>query len=196
MTKDKKVVVDAIGELARLQIGVVERYLENLDSFYRQEFARLEELMKEADPDYAEVLIDEHISELEVTALGEQLAIVALYCVAELGTVRVLRWHYGDRAKRLYRYEQLEPALRTDFNTDMRTLSGYDSMNEARLINNAVKHDGRVTKVLADKYASWKDGEELKDLRKAFERLTPGIIDFLMALGVVVIPKNASGQKR
>jgi hypothetical protein len=188
MSRD--VIIDAAAELARLEIDSVARFLDNLKSAFDDEVRRLGELITKADREYADVLGDEFSSEKEVVELGEQLAIVAAYRVVELLSKRVLAFSkYGPKkAGELFRFDRLKDALRKDFGVDISTLDGFAGVNEIRLINNAVKHDGLVSHALAEAYPQWKEGAELKGLREAFERLSGSPSQYVRALAAAVIP--------
>jgi hypothetical protein len=60
-------------------------------------------------------------------------------------------------------------------------LQGFPEINEIRLINNAIKHDGKVNRALAA-YPGWVIGDELKNLDAAFSRLAPGAKLYMVSL--------------
>jgi hypothetical protein len=185
----REVIIEAARELARLEVDIVGRLLLNLNNAFADEVLRLGELISGADKEYADLLGDDFASEKEVAELGEQLAIVATYRVVELLSKRVLSFKYGaKKAAELYRFERLTDVLKADFGVDITTLNGFSDVNEIRLINNAVKHDGLVSHSLANAYPAWKQGTELKDLRKSFERLSGSVPTYVADLAAIVIP--------
>ncbi len=183
-----QVIVECAGEHASLQIRLIRRYIENLRTTYEAEAKRLDAMMSQADnQDYADYLADEHLTELDVVELGGQLAMVALYRIVELSTKALLRFKYHGAAANLYKIDALRQKLRSDFNVALSSLTNFSSADEIRLINNAVKHDGKVSSALAQ-FPGWTRGEALEGLEAAFERLSPAVPDYLMALGNVVVP--------
>lgn len=184
----KQVIVECAGGLASLQIRLIGRFIANLRTTYEAEAKRLDAMMNEADnQDYADYLADEHLTEIDVVELGGQLAMVALYRVVELNTKALLRFRYHGAAADLYKIDALRQKLLSDFNVDLRNLTNFASVDEIRLINNAVKHDGKVSSALAH-YPGWTRGDALEGLEAVFDRLSPAVPDYLMALGNVVVP--------
>ena len=74
------------------------------------------------------------------------------------------------------------------------TLDHADAADELRLLNNAIKHDGKVTKDLA-KYVGWNTGSRVHPLGAAYERLAPAIPLFISDLAHAVLPKKLGGNR-
>ena len=55
----------------------------------------------------------------------------------------------------------------------LRSLCGASEVDELRLINNCIKHSGRVSKTLATNYPGWSSGEPLTNLKAAYRRIAP-----------------------
>ena len=69
------------------------------------------------------------------------------------------------------------------FGVDIKTLPGWDAVDEVRLVNNAIKHAGRVSDELAKGYPKqWAAGQPLGDLAGTYARLRPNITIYLTAL--------------
>jgi len=102
--------------------------------------------------------------------LGYELCIVALYKQVELHTKQVVKRNFPSvDEKALFNFAKLKAALPFKIGK----LKNYAAVNELRLINNAIKHEGRVSKELAKYYPIWKAGEKLDGLEFALNRLSP-----------------------
>ncbi|EGW21597.1 hypothetical protein [Methylobacter tundripaludum] len=114
----------------------------------------------------------------EVRNLGNELCIVALYKQIELHTKRVAKRTFPTLNEReLFNIVSLNAALPFD----IEVLPQFTALDELRLINNAIKHEGLVSPDLAKKFPAWIAGEELKGLDKCYERLLPLVQDYLKA---------------
>jgi hypothetical protein len=133
-------------------------------------------------PEAQEFLADE-LWELDIVArLADQLSIVALYSVVELNTGLMLAYEFGKGARKDASYvRKLSKRLKTK-GIDLKTVPHYRAFDELRLLNNAVKHAGRVTKELAAEYPRWKEGKELTGLDRAYERLRPKVPAYIFSL--------------
>lgn len=111
--------------------------------------------------------------------LGHELSIIALYKRVEIKTGKIAKriLSIPDKTKLSY-IKNLIKSLPFEINT----VKDYDSFNELRLLNNAIKHGGVVNNELAKEYPCWKNGEELKDLGKAYSRLLPGVKNYVTDL--------------
>lgn len=100
---------------------------------------------------------------------------------------RLLRRRYPQEVVRAcYQIDTLKTRLQRD-GIDLEAVPGFSAIDEVRLINNAIKHEGKVTAVLAN-YPGWTKGQELQNLGPAFERLAPRVPEYLENLGLAVIP--------
>ena len=121
-------------------------------------------------PNYQSHLEDEFFSLDEVQKLGYELCVVALYKQVELHTKQVVKRNFPSvDEKALFNFDKLKAALPFK----MGKLKNYAAVNELRLLNNAIKHEGRVSKELAKSYPTWKAGEKLDSLEFALNRLSP-----------------------
>jgi hypothetical protein len=159
-----------------------------LKEAYDSAVCRLEKELRDADALYADYLGDEDYAEALTVDLGDELAMIALYRVVELNSLKALQFRYGTKAKSLYRFDALEPRLRADLNLELSSLSGSTSVNEIRLINNAIKHENKATAALATAFTAWTEDAELHELDKVFKRLSPDVPNYLDALALAVIP--------
>ena len=121
----------------------------------------------------------------EILELGEEFAIIAAYRVVEQHTKLLTRWI--DKSYTRFAWPSFVKLLRARVDIDIATLDGVASVDELRLLNNAIKHDAHVTAELA-RYPGWTEGERVHPLAPTFERLAPQVPVFIAALGRAVIP--------
>jgi hypothetical protein len=168
-----------IGLFVVLEIQVIHRFVENVREMYAFEDKKLADLLDKTDDSYHEGYLEEQQSiEGGVFALGGQLAMVALYQVIELSTKALLRPKYKKKADKFYKFDALKIKIKKDFGVDTETLTNAAAVAEIRLINNAVKHEGRVSPQLAKQFGTqfgWKKGSRLEGLEQAFDRLSPSV---------------------
>ena len=140
------------------------------------------------DEGWLETLFDDdHHFLNEAQKLCHELAIVALYKMVEITSKRAIKTAYPDaRSKDLFKINELKNFLRGK-GVDITRFRHYKAMNEARCINNCIKHDGVVDSKLAA-YSGWVVGSPLENLDRAYHRLVPecesyiaGLIDALIA---------------
>jgi hypothetical protein len=114
----------------------------------------------------------------EIEGLSDELCIVALYKKLEITMTKVLSKFYPhlDKSK-LHNIDYVRRSLPFD----IAALAGYPSMDELRLINNSIKHNGVVNKSLSN-YPGWVENKPLMNLDKAFNRLAPGIKDYVASV--------------
>ncbi|MEE3936555.1 hypothetical protein V2I59_05600 [Pseudomonas viridiflava] len=121
-------------------------------------------------------LSDEAWQLLQIKYLGDSLAIVGLYRLAETQLTKAIIANHRSMDEKV---RAAVMAGKTKF-VKPRKLSGYSAMNELRLINNSVKHDdSKVTPQLARAYRSWKLGERMEDLDAHYDRLKPGVLIYV-----------------
>lgn len=182
--------------LLRLEMLKAGYGLEDIEQFVRGVVAygslahsKLEEqlttLRSEVSPadkaDLELALDDEHYFIGEAKKLAHELSIVALYKKLEITVGRAVKIAYPNAPeKKLFKFDHLKDFLKEQ-GIDASQLSGYTGMNEARVLNNAIKHSGSVSKELA-KFPGWKKGDPLSELDKAFGRLAPPSMDYVKAL--------------
>ena len=162
-------------QLAQEELKLAERRLESDD-----------------DPQYADFLADQYTIAQEIHELSEELAVVAAYRVLELNVKREARWL--DKAYTHFAWPSFTKLLASKTGIALNSLNGSDAINELRLLNNAIKHEGKVTEDLA-KYSSWVIGERVHPLDAAFERLSPAIPPFIEALARAVLPEKLGGNR-
>lgn len=105
-----------------------------------------------------------------------QFFIVVLYRQAELHIKRVVeRAHPVAGESKLFNFKALKIAI--PFNVE--AFPKFSSFNELRMLDSAVKHQGKVSDELSESFQNWKLGEGLTGLDGAYERLKPEIVEFI-----------------
>jgi hypothetical protein len=168
-----------------MQVEVVRRYIDNLAEFHRQELARLDTKISGIDDEIIQSLIEDRLTEDDIRQLGEELSIVALYRVLELTTKQIIKARFGDQ-RWASDIRQLKREL-ARIGVDLEQVDHFQVANETRLLNNSIKHNGRVSAELARKFSSWTVDDELRGLVAAFYRLAPGVPHYLKALAKAVM---------
>lgn len=179
----------ALERVVARELEILEGFRIQLEEQHQSELKKLDEVYGEED-DGIEFLADESYMLDEVLDLGGQLAIVALYRIVELKSSKILGWRWSEKDIKdmnLYKADSLAKALRRELGIDIKALPGFAAVNELRLLNNAIKHQGRVSAQLA-KYPGWVQGEPLRELGVACTRLTPSVPGYLKALAGHLFP--------
>jgi hypothetical protein len=135
-------------------------------------------------PEEAQEFLSEEVDILKsIAGLADQLAIVVLYRVVELNTGRILRHKFGTTvAGKTFSIDRVGEILKKQLGIKIESVPHYRAIDELRLLNNCIKHEGRVSKQLADRYSRWKQGVELTDLGAAYERLRPKVPAYIFRL--------------
>ncbi|WP_339073896.1 hypothetical protein [Teredinibacter turnerae] len=162
----------------------LERIISEIGNYCEKELAALNEeydRIKDSDS----VLADSAVSDISVVEMlgkiSEELIIIGLYKKVELTTKKILSIYFPKRnVEKLYEKSELEKILRK-CRVKLEDISSYSCVDELRLLCNAIKHQGLVTGSLA-KYPQWKKGENITQLLEAYERLKPGVIQYLLNL--------------
>lgn len=143
--------------------------LKRLERDVNEDMERFEYWLWDCEGEFLEAL----------NGLTDELCILALYKKLEIKTAKLLKAFYPKLdASKLHKIDYLKKKL----GFDITMLSGYPSMDELRLINNAIKHAGVVSQPLANKYPTWVAGDPLINLDEAFQRLAPGVESYFKSL--------------
>jgi hypothetical protein len=104
-------------------------------------------------------------------SLGYELIIIGLYKQCELYLKSTVELKFSDESNtRKGKLAELNPSL-----------DEYHAINELRLINNCIKHQGKVSQSLSSEYSSWLLGEELGDLAVVYNRLKKKVVSYIIA---------------
>lgn len=143
----------------------------------------------------ADDFVDEIFILDEINTLSDQLSIVALYRVVELKTKMVLKCFCKDENKiDSLSIDKVKSILKKEFGIDIDQIQSFIHIDELRLLNNAIKHQNKVTSNLA-KFNGWMEGEELKDLSKIFERISPEVPKYVADLTKKLFETNKMYNK-
>ena len=174
-------VASLLRQISEREIQQVGRFREHVRTHHSLEVAALENLPEDVDPEYAELASADVQLLDDVLGLSDELAIVALYRVVELETKALFRFLAKKSASReLSSVANLRERLAKDFGIDLDKIPFYPSVNELRLLNNAIKHEKVAGSELV-KYG-WTEGGILVGLDGAFERIAPDVPRYLEAL--------------
>jgi hypothetical protein len=107
--------------------------------------------------------------EQQILLLADELMFLGLYRFIEIERIRVLNQAFPRIcASRRCSYSRL-----VEHFPWLKQLYGSSQINEIRLINNCIKHSGKVSRELANFNNIWKESEAITGLRHAYERLAP-----------------------
>ena len=124
--------------------------------------------------------------EQEILLLVDELMFLGLYRFVEIERIRVLNQAFPQfRVNRRCSYSRL-----VEHFPWLQQLFGSSQINEIRLINNCIKHSGKVSRELATVNPVWKESEDITGLRAAYERLAP----YVGAYWVDLIDKCRVGE--
>ncbi len=102
-----------------------------------------------------------------ISQLADELSVVALYRVVELNTARILVYEFGPMVKKkASRVDGVKDLLLKNIGLKLETVPHYRAVNELRLLNNAIKHEGKVT----------------RNLSKGYKRLRPKVPTYILRL--------------
>ena len=114
----------------------------------------------------------------EVQKLTDELVVVALYKQVELHTKRVATKNFPSiSSKKLSNIDEQHKLLPFD----LKGLTGFAAFDELRLMNNSIKHEGKVSPQLSAAHPSWNTGDPLKGLEEMYMRLRPLVEEYVKA---------------
>ena len=173
---------------------MVIAFRRSADLTYARERLRLLQLSTDATVGtaYQDFLDSQFTIAEEIAELSQELAVVAAYRVLELNAKRLTRWL--DKTYSHFTWPSFARLLRAKTKVDLMSLDHAHAANEPRLLNNAIKHDGKVTKELS-KYPDWKTGSRVHPLGESFERLAPVVPLFITDLAHAVLPRKLGGNR-
>lgn len=187
-----------------LPFDMIDRLKGHLDASITKEIQELDERIEQLGAEnvrYASYLNDSRDNFFWAGLLGDELIILALFKVLEISSMKAFK------ILRPEKLNELSPKGRTpelngkilakffDVEQDQlgKLIAQYEAFDELRLLNNSIKHNGFVSKELAETYPrkEYHDGEltyerteggELRYLDQDYQRLKPRIIEFYESL--------------
>jgi hypothetical protein len=173
---DKRFDTEELQELRDLVAAAIKRQQKGIENAYNV-------LGEEQDDDdnaaaYRDHLRDQFFFTKELQHLSDELVITGLYKKVELLIKSVaLRKIKKIKPKALSSIRTLKESLPFD----IEKLGCYSAHSELRLVNNSIKHEGKVSKDLAKDFPHWTEGADLDGLDACYERLLPQITIFIHA---------------
>lgn len=172
----------------RIDHDEIDEFLDHLNESLNRRIKLLEEEERNLCSEQFEDTLDivgyrDHLGDLAASvfatkALGDELSIIALYKKVEVHTGRIVKKKVPMAATvNLSNFKQLCKLL-----PYIKTLDGFAGFNELRLLNNSIKHEGKVSLELATEFPQWTQGAKLSELDKAFQRLLPEVKKYVADL--------------
>lgn len=94
-----------------------------------------------------------------------------------------MAYEFGPKARKTDSYiNSLKDLLWKNKALSLEDVPHYRAIDELRLLNNAIKHEGVVTQELSKAFTRWKMGSPLNGLDKAYERLRPRVPTCILRL--------------
>lgn len=137
---------------------------------------------------YLSFLEDEASFLGEIIELGDELAIIALYKKIELTRKRIIKRSFPALNERQLSHFDY---IKNNLPFDITQIDGAGGVDEIRLINNSIKHQGKVSRELAQ-YQGWVEGEEIKGLGEAYKKLAPESERYIASLVDAIKAHNAN----
>jgi hypothetical protein len=174
----------------RLDHEEIDEFLDHLNVSVKRRVKKLEQEYKdlsegqfqdERDMEpYRDHLVDLIESSKAAKKLGDELSIIALCKKVETHTGQIVKKKIETaNGKKISFFKTFSDVL--PFKIE--EVNGFSSFNELRLISNAIKHDdGKVSAELAGKFDVWKLGDDLSNMDDVFERLLPGVKEYVADL--------------
>ena len=137
-----------------------------------------------------EFLSDEHYESKLIKELSEEMVIIALFKTVEISIKKMLQCSQLFTEDELHQFFRIKALMRhvREKIVDLKTLEGLSSYDELRCINNSIKHKGTVGNELAE-FNGWTEGEKIINLWSHYERLKPGVRNFVYKLSDKIVSK-------
>src|SRR5262249_39729683 len=168
---------------AESEVEAIDRFRAHVHDAAAAERRSIERRANNLPSEIQEFLADDLHELNAISDLADELSIVALYSVVEINTGQILAHRFGPAArKNASNVKTLCKFLMQQQSIDIKRIPHYRTVNELRLLNNAVKHAGRVTAELAKEYPRWKQGRKLTGVGAAYERLRRPVPSYIFRL--------------
>lgn len=182
--------------MSQLDVEYIDSFRSMFAEVKDKEFAKLERdqadhaqmtfVNKDHQQLHQSIIEDEAMYYFGVSDLVDELSILALYKRIELKHNDLVKFfHYSDKG--IYRWAKLKEALPDE----VQSIPEFDAVNELRLLNNAIKHQGCVSDELVKYYPSYgKRGDEFTELDITYERLKPAVCIYVNRLYTLLKSKK------
>jgi hypothetical protein len=185
-----------VQRLAETEIDTIDRFRAHIAEGAGARRSAIKRSAVGLPKEVQEVLADD-LAELDViSALGDELAIIALHRVVEKSTSLILRVRYGPASPDAAYIKRVCKFLK-GHRIDIERTPHYRAVNELRLLNNTIKH-GNDNK-LVKSYPRWKKGQRKRlkrssGLDAAYARLKKHVPGFIFAFAKRVKLQNGAGR--
>lgn len=173
--------------LSTLNTECIDSFRELVSESVTTEFSKIDEKYKShKKSEYSsqetrqfreECITDDAIYLNDVSNLAAELSIVALYKLFEKKHKGIISFHKNETSMKKYGYwdnvKQVIPS-------EVKNTLAFNAVNELRLVNNCIKHEGEVSEELANEFPDYgKAGDDFTDLDEVFQRLQPSVIKYI-----------------
>ncbi len=146
---------------------------------YEKEYSEIvnSELSEDLSGNFYRESIEDLFYDLkQINNLSEQLTIIALYKLTELQMKSVLNFFINDTKKTegSFQIKVLKKIIKNNFGFSLSQVSSFKKIDELRLLNNSIKHQGTVSKALSN-FGGWKEGDKIISLTKVIEEYVKAI---------------------
>jgi hypothetical protein len=188
-----------VAEFAKLEIMQISHFLDSVRTHRRRELNETDQMGKAlaGDDPIIDTLIDDAYRLSQTLDLANQLAIVALYRTIETLSASALASRFSKNAAKAASHLPSLEKLLSGHGVILSSIPHYRVADELRLLNNAVKHSGKVSQGLSVKYKRWKQDAPLTQLDEAYYRLSPRVSCYLQRFVERIgadWPKNPRGD--
>ena len=115
-----------------------------------------------------------------IQELAHELSIVALYKIFEKKNKELITHHRKEEESK--KYSTWDNVLKV-LPAKAKELSSFLAVDELRVLNNAIKHEGVVSKELSKRFPVYGEaGDDFNGLSEAYERLKPGVVEYISEL--------------
>ena len=162
--------------IAKHEINAIEDFFDRAKEAWRTGQQDLEQMAASSGANFQDDgQWDDHSAQLkEFSWLYSEFAIIGLWRCIELYRKSAMKVALGkDASERAYKHRPFQKDL-LRLKIEETKVRCAKSVNELRCLNNAIKHERRVGKELAD-FSRWKNkkGDKLGDLESHYHRLRP-----------------------
>ncbi|RZG78569.1 hypothetical protein EXE10_17640 [Acinetobacter sp. WCHAc060033] len=128
----------------------------------------------------------------DISSIGEELAIIGLYKTLEITIKKCARLSglFSDKEiSGMFNFKKLESNFEKK-GIIIKNIENFKEFNELRLINNSLKHSGKVDMELHElDPLSWEIHSEITHFPEHFKRLINPSLNFLRLLGIEIASK-------
>lgn len=128
----------------------------------------------DSDEDLSDIkFVEDLMGEIKIMALFKILDVSALNAAKDIHKeLNLFKVEVDDKGNVKHKHRYAFHEVMHELGINYQVIDGYDSYNEMRLINNAIKHFGFVHDKLAKEYPiHWSYGQELSGLSDHYDRL-------------------------